>query len=35
LACSSLEHISFFESGRYVVTSENMVPVMLHLALHT
>ncbi len=34
LACSSLEHISFFESGRYVVTSENIVPVMLHLATH-
>jgi hypothetical protein len=34
LACSSLEHISYFESGRYIVTSEDVVPILLHLANH-
>lgn len=34
IACSCLEHISFFESGRYIIPSEDIVPVLLHLAEH-
>ena len=32
LVCSALEHIAFFESGRLVMTSDTIVPILLHMA---
>jgi hypothetical protein len=34
LICSSLERIAFFESGRFVITSEGIVPILLRMADH-
>jgi hypothetical protein len=34
LVCSALEHIAFFESGRFVMTSDTIIPILLHMANH-
>lgn len=34
LVCSALEHIAFFESGRFVMTSDTITPILLHMANH-